>query len=302
MVPCSALIPLSFLLAGAAADAGAIALCWIVGTLLGALLTGHAIQFLVQALRMVADCARVPESQLQTEFKSDMETYLIALPICGLLLVRVTGKRPLRHLLRSPEFMLLLTCFVLGLRNKRFWSDWGCLGLLLLIYREVHCIMEQDRKMRVLSVCLFVGLLLCVPRRFEPAGNGSISKYVDFGAKSLAPWCPAPGGTVYSCSQDFFYTHFFRFPEAKWKYVLGYAPVHHDRREPQGPSGDTGNTRSEGSNRPVAASNAPRRHPCAQRRKVQPLVGVPFARVDQRGRLLGGGHPGPSQPSLIASG
>ena len=219
-----ALIPLSFLLAGAATDAGAIALCWIVGTLLGALLTGHAIQFLVQALRMVADCAHVPESQLQTEFKSNMETYLIALPICGLLLLRVTGKRPLRHLLRSPEFMLLITCFVLGLRNKRFWSDWGCLGLLLVIYREVHYVMEQDRKMRVLSVCLFAGLLFCVPRRFEPASNGSISKYVDFGANSLAPWCPAPGGTVYSYSQDFFYTHFFRFPKAKWKYVLGYEP------------------------------------------------------------------------------
>ncbi len=45
---------------------------------------------------------------------------------------------------------------------------------------------------------------------------------MDFGANSLAPWCPAPGGTVYSYSQDFFYTHFFRFPKAKWKYVLGY--------------------------------------------------------------------------------
>jgi hypothetical protein len=220
----------AFLLAGEARAGLRIAAAWGLGVLLGTLLSGEPVAFLVQSL--AHPFWALGDAKLQrvlvTEFRPSSGNALMVLAVLALIAWRGLQGGRRRPLAGDPVFLLALGGWVLGLFVLRFWSDWGLSALLVWMTRELDDWLRETPppapRIRLRwALLLAVALFAAVTSDRQDRWTQSLGRQVlDAGDALQAPWLPEAGGVLYNDSMRTFYDTFYANPHAPWRYVLGF--------------------------------------------------------------------------------
>jgi hypothetical protein len=205
--------------------------CLLVGVLVGALMTGSPVRYLVQqlvhgALALGGDEASVT---LVGEFQPFAGVPMVVGLVLALMIWRASRGRSNEDLLRDPVFMLALLGWALGFVAVRFHSDWAAPALLVLVAREVETALEEGdwaarARLGLASAAAAVLFLAFTADTGSRWTSGLGEKFLARDNPQHAPWLPEPGGILYSADMTIFYRTFFRNPEAPWRYILGFEP------------------------------------------------------------------------------
>lgn len=206
---------------------------WIVGTVIGASLTGHPIDYLWGAIDMAIKALSTHFTQrtLVSEFQPASGDFPALLILAGLLVLRILAKLDARPLTRNPAFWLACMGWILGFKAKRFWADWGWPGLLVLMACDLQLIFQtrlpaNSLKRLALACVLAVSVYLCDTNDRDSRWTYNLTTaYLTQSDPEVAPWLPDKGGILYSAEMRTFYRTFFKNPNAEWRYILGYEPI-----------------------------------------------------------------------------
>lgn len=226
------LIPFSFLLAGKVKDSILLTASVILGTVIGAALTGNFVDFLAYHFNATLSIygEKTYNWLLVSENASGIQnTYVILFVFFIIALCIYKKKLSLKELTTDPAFLLMLLSWLLSIMVIRFWIDWGRMALLFWLsyrFKDLIASTQALREPRV-RFCLFLFVVTAVFFITTNDGGGRYSKAVfdqpiDFNEERLAGWAPEPGGIVYNDGMGVFYKHFFEYPTAPWKYILGF--------------------------------------------------------------------------------
>ena len=226
------LIPFAFFLAGQTRRAGALVLCILLGTLFGALLSGQPLEFLrfhFQAPLQIFSELRV-NRQLVSEFQPG-NTAIMLVIFCGMLVLYLQRKSSFRlaDLTTDPIFMLAVTGWLLGIVVNRFWGEWGRMAITMWLAMRISDLIDVSATLRSPRVryCLavFVCLTLVFLSTHDERGRYServMDEAIHLGDPRLAAWAPEADSLIYSNTMLIFYMHYFAYPRAPWKYVVGF--------------------------------------------------------------------------------
>ena len=156
------LVPPAFLLAGRWRTGILLGLCWMAGTTVGAILTGHPFQYLCQAVEIALTVWRqqTPPELLVGELRPNSGVMGV-LVVLAMMFIWRSGT--VRQLFQSPLFWLMAICWILGLRSTRFWDDWGlpaALVWLALQFEEATLASWSSRPGRRVIVSLLLAVSL----------------------------------------------------------------------------------------------------------------------------------------------
>ncbi|HBF33603.1 TPA: hypothetical protein DDW35_03465, partial [Candidatus Sumerlaeota bacterium] len=207
--------------------------CILVGVVLGAILTGHPITFLMQTFFHILQSASadvLARRQLVTELRP-MGIDPVLILLVGFLL----GWRSLRGgwhrgVVDNPVFILAALGWVLGFQVTRFWLDWGAPALTAWIALEIKAELRRQTgvfMLRRLGIALVGGgvFFLAMTNDFSSRWTGNLTReYLDSSKADMKGWMPEPKGIFYSNDMAFFYQTFFKNPHGDWKYVVGFEP------------------------------------------------------------------------------
>ena len=226
------LLVAAFLLAREFRWAAALTGCWLAGSVLGAMFTGHPVTYLVEAWRQAwGVIGHANQSALATELRSTTGNWFPLLLVGGLMVLRQQAKIPSRPLSAQPAFWLACLGWVLGFQAERFWDDWGTPALMVLIVLDLDLLLQThlaaDSPKRLglvfgLAATLFLSTTNDANSRWS-AGTGDA--YLTENDPNLKGWLPQPGGIFYTTDMEFFYHTFFHNPTAPWRYTAGFEPA-----------------------------------------------------------------------------
>lgn len=209
--------------------------CWLLGSFLGCALTGHPWEFLFQSVEHMFGVFGhfVVNRQLESEFyPSDGETASVLLVLVFLFWRWQTpgfSKMTLARVL-DPVFVMMVLGWVLGLKMRRFWWDYGIPSMVLWIAFELQSHFEErismDSPRRLaLAGCLAGALFLGFTSDRDGRWTENLTtEYLSMDNPAQAPWLPDPGGIIYNSDMDVFFQTFYKNPRAPWRYVLGFEP------------------------------------------------------------------------------
>jgi len=228
-----ALLLAAFLFAGQWKNGALFGGCWLAGSIVGAVLTGHPTSFLGDeiALALTAFSQHTVQRQLVTEFMAVPADALLWLCAAALLLWRAARGRWTATAVFNPAFMLAVLGAILGVQVYRFWLDWGVPALLVWMALQVQDLIETESAVDAIGRGTAVALLCAV---FFISTTSDISgrwtnclevEYMMQDDPELAGWLPEKDGIIYSTNMDVFYETFFKNPRAPWRYVLGFEPT-----------------------------------------------------------------------------
>ncbi len=205
---------------------------WMAGTILAALLTGHPVDYISQALALAFNTVgkhatnRTEVIELQP-FGGD----ILAVVILGaLVLLRTLTKPNAPSFARNPAFWLVCGCWILGFRISRFWEDWGWPALMVLIAMEVQFLLlakfaADSLRRLLLAAILTVATFFATTSDLSSRYTQSLTwQFLSPDVPELAGWLPDAGGILYSADMSIFYQTFFKNPHGDWRYQLGYEP------------------------------------------------------------------------------
>ncbi|MGH7942836.1 MAG: hypothetical protein ACREFR_17390, partial [Limisphaerales bacterium] len=223
----------AFFLAGRFFWCFALGGCWIVGVVVGSALTGHPLEYPMQAVRLasLAIGAHFTQRTMVSELQPFSGDTLTVLAFVGLLLARMLAKTSSIPLWRDPAFWLAAMCWVLGFRVARFWLDWGWPALMVLAAFDLQLLMEtrlaRDSFKRLgLVCCIGLAAYLCVTSDFGSRWSSTLTdKYLDATDPKLKGWMPDKGGIFYTADMSLFYQTFYKNPDGDWRYMLGFEPT-----------------------------------------------------------------------------
>jgi hypothetical protein len=211
----------------------ALGVCWGLGVVIGSLLTGHPLEYPIQALQLAFlavgahDTQRTMASELQP-FNGDTLT-LVA--FFGLLILRTFTKINSVPLWRDPAFWLVCVCWILGFKVARFWVDWGWPALMVVAAWDLQLLMESslpvDSLKRLGLVCVLAGATyLGVTCDFSSRWTHSLTdQFLTEDNPDLQGWMPDKGGIFYTVDMSLFYQTFYKNPHGDWRYMLGFEPT-----------------------------------------------------------------------------
>lgn len=225
-----ALVPFSFCLAGRWREGVELVACWLGGSFLGALLTGHPFDFLWNAIQIAINCfGQNPLTRmLVTEFQPSGGAPFVVLLTAGFLLWRHLSGTWNWRAVNNPIFLLAVTGWVLGLKVTRFWDDWGLPALVLWMALELqdHCLRllpAQAVRRLALTAALAVALFFAFTADLGGRYTSTLTnEYLTESDPEMDAWLPEDGGIVYSADMGVFYQTYFKNPQARWKYILGF--------------------------------------------------------------------------------
>lgn len=223
----------AFFMAGAWPQAIWLSACWIVGTTIGASLSGHPVALLYEAVYMAVSVSRqhAPAWMLVGEFQpSEGEFYTLAI-LALVYIWRLKQNKAKGGLLREPVFWMIAIGWTLGFKADRFWADWGMPAAtvwLALQFDEAMLEMWPAAAPRRLLLCA----LIAAPLYLDSTSDLGVrytrnqqESFVDAGNPALKGWLPEDGGIFYSADMAFFYNTFYKNPQANWRYILGFEPA-----------------------------------------------------------------------------
>ncbi len=111
---------------------------WVAGTTLGALLTGHPVTFLYEAVFIVRIIfeEHAPSRMLVGEFQPIDGAFLTLVLLTLVFLVTGASQRRRGPLFSSPVFWMIALNWVLGFFANRFWADFGVPSALVWMAAE----------------------------------------------------------------------------------------------------------------------------------------------------------------------
>jgi len=204
--------------------------CWLVGSFLGCALTGHPWEFLFQSVRHMFGVFGniVVVQQLEPEmFPSDGESAAV-LAVVALVLCRkiFLGWNP--RTLLNPVFMMMVLGWLLGLKIRRFWWDFGTPAFIVWVALELqehfenHLSFDSLRRLLV-TIGIAAGVFLGFTGDRESRWTANLTtEYVTPETPGIEGWLPGAGGIFYNSDMDTFFETFFKNPTADWRYILGF--------------------------------------------------------------------------------
>ena len=206
--------------------------CWLLGSLLGCGLTGHPFGFLYQSVRHMFDVFGdfVVNSQLEPELHPSDGGVPAVLAVGVLLLCRkiFLGWNP--RVMLNPIFMMMVLGWLLGLKMRRFWWDFGTPAFLVWVALELEAHFENhlsfDSARRLLiTLGIAAGVYLGFTSDRDSRWTENLTtEYLTPETPGIAGWLPGKGGVVYNSDMDVFFQTFFKNPTADWRYILGFEP------------------------------------------------------------------------------
>jgi hypothetical protein len=207
--------------------------CWVIGTCVGALLTGQPIEFLRQNLVWAEALSRegAPAASMVGELQPSAGEFSILLVLGFVWLWRKQHDKTGPGLFESPMFWMMALCWVLALKAGRFWADWGLAAamawLAVQFDQGIKEAWEQfpGRRLAVcglVSVALFLNTTSDLNSRYTSSLHEAL---VDGSQPGMQGWMPDRGGIFYSADFSFFFNTFYKNPKGDWFYILGYEPA-----------------------------------------------------------------------------
>ncbi len=223
----------SFLLAGQFRWGIALGLCWVAGVFIGSLMTGHPIEYPVQALQLafLAVGDHLTQRTMATELQPFAGDTLTLVAFGGLLALRSLAKINTVPLGRDPTFWLAVLGWVFGFKVARFWVDWGWPALMVLVASDIQSLLEtrlaEDSFRRLGLVCVLAGATyLGVTCDYNSRWTGAlVQQYLTADNPDLKGWMPDKNGILYTANMALFYQTFFKNPHGDWRYMLGFEPT-----------------------------------------------------------------------------
>ena len=204
--------------------------CWLAGSFLGCALTGHPWGFLFQSVRHMFDAFGhfVVNRQLEPEwYPSDGEIPAVLAVVILILCRKIfLGWNP-RKLL-NPVFMMMVLGWLLGLKVRRFWWDFGTPAFMVWVALELqehfenHLSFDSARRLLV-SLGIAAGVFLGFTSDRESRWTANLNtENLTPETPGIAGWLPEPGGVIYNSDMDVFFQTFYKNPAADWRYILGF--------------------------------------------------------------------------------
>lgn len=228
------LLPIgAFVLAKQYRWARSLTIAWVVGSLVGAVLTGHPVGYLVESFRMGLDAfsRHSFERTLVSEFQPMHDSTPGLLLIGALLVFRKLGNFTTRPLRSNPAFLLACIGLALGYSSMRFWSDWGLIALMVVIAEDVQTFLiarvpEGSQNRLLLTLGLSAAMYLMFTNDVDSRWTSSRDTlYLSQANPELAGWLPDQGGVFYAAEMSLFYQTIFMNPNGNWKYMVGFEPA-----------------------------------------------------------------------------
>jgi hypothetical protein len=210
-----------------------VSLCTIVGVIIGMIMTGHPIQFLLQTIghffHSLGD--HTLARQLVSEFRPFNGDSMVVVAVLGML-----AWRALRHswdlkAVYTPVFILAMISWVLGFFVIRVWTDWGipavCVWMSLEFEAYLKTSMDYSSWKRV-GLTLTIACVLFVSMTSDYGGRWTHSmsaQYLSADNPEHKKWLPEKGGIIYSNDMTVFYQTFYANPHGDWRYILGFEPT-----------------------------------------------------------------------------
>jgi hypothetical protein len=128
----------------------------------------------------------------------------------------------------NPVFMMMVLGWLLGLKMRRFWWDFGTPAFLAWVALELqehfenHLSFDSARRLLV-TVGIAAGVFLGFTSDRDGRWTANLTtEYLTPETPGIAGWLPEPGGVVYNSDMDVFFQVFFKNPAADWRYILGF--------------------------------------------------------------------------------
>lgn len=228
----------AFFLAGAWRSGLWLTACSGVGTLIGAILSGHPLGLLTTAVGNVVSIfyrEHPPQWMLVGELAPDRgDVGMIAALALIFLASRLPGRRSAAAssgIWLRPVVVLMAMCWVLGFKVDRFWADWGIPAALVWMTVHYQAFLEEFQAAAV-SKRLVAVALIAAPL-YLAATNDTDRRYtinltepfLSAEDPALKGWFPDHNGIFYSVQMDLFYDTFYTNPQGDWRYILGFEPA-----------------------------------------------------------------------------
>ena len=206
---------------------------WLAGSFLGACLTGHPFASLFYAAEIGRRSLglHLVQHTMATEFQPFAGDIFALLLVAGLLVLRCVEKRDPLSLKSSPVFWLAGLGWLLGFKAIRFWTDWGWPALMVLTVFELQLLLAARLAANSLKRLALAGGLAVMTYLAATSNNdGKWTENLSWPVLSqdnpdLKGWLPEPDGIFYTADMTIFYQTFFRNPQARWRYIVGFEPA-----------------------------------------------------------------------------
>jgi hypothetical protein len=223
----------AFFLAGEFLWGFALGICWLIGVAIGSLLTGHPIEYPVQAVQLALLAVGAHETQrtMASELQPFSGDVLTVMTLGGWILCRTLTKLKSAPLARDPAFWLICMSWILGFKVARFWVDWGWPALMVLLAWDLQLLLETrmaaDSFKRLIMVCFLAGATyLGITCDFGSRWTMSLTQqFLTTDNPDLEGWMPGKNGIFYTVDMTLFYQTFYKNPNGDWRYMLGFEPT-----------------------------------------------------------------------------
>ena len=228
------LIPITLFLSGKPLKALELIVLIAISTLAGAYLTGDFHEFLYfhyqATLNILSE--KIYNWQLVTEFAEGNVYYAWLFPIVIIIsLLHKMNKLKLNELSRDSVFIFILLSWLLSLRVTRFWFDWGLIAVCYWLSGKISVLISEMESVKkpfiryFLFLFLIAASIVIIPQANWDKRAEHKSNIADFSKQELADFIPEEGGIVYNDSMSEFYFNYYTYPEAKYRYILGFEPA-----------------------------------------------------------------------------
>lgn len=219
-----------FFLAREWEKAGRLFLAVLAGIGLGALLTGHPVDFLEAFYRVYSRVAGAVWNPnfLVTELRPMPLNFQVFVLVSLMLLILNERQVAIRRAMDNPIFLSFIFGTFAGLQTGRIWLDIGVPALAAWLAWQGEELLEAipgyegGRKLLatlIVSGALFLSLTPDFSERWTARGR---DVFLSTENPHHQGWLPEPGGILYSPNMEIFYDSFFSNPKADWKYILGF--------------------------------------------------------------------------------
>jgi hypothetical protein len=203
--------------------------CSIAGVFLGCLLTGHLIEYPLQAVQvLLANGKHLTQRTLASELQplsGDVNALFI---LGGLLLLRRLLPLKAPPFFRDPAFCLVLMTWVLAFKVGRFWDDWGWPALMVLVASDLQLLaaarlpFDSFRRLAFAAGASLIAFLSITCDAGNRWTYNLTEQFLTPDNHDVEGWLPEPGGILYATDMTIFYQTFFKNPHGDWRYILGF--------------------------------------------------------------------------------
>jgi hypothetical protein len=124
--------------------------------------------------------------------------------------------------------MMMVLGWLLGLKIRRFWWDFGTPAFIVWVALELqehfenHLSFDSLRRLLV-TIGIAAGVFLGFTGDRESRWTANLTtEYVTPETPGIEGWLPGAGGIFYNSDMDTFFETFFKNPTADWRYILGF--------------------------------------------------------------------------------